>query len=200
MILKKIFQLLFLAWCFCSCKGQQMQEVTCTQKFKQARDIALLNPDRPSALDSALSLTNDIMQCDSIRKAVVDFKISLLVSRAKYPQALSFIDSLSNSDFAFNYKKNLTYKSIQALSYESNENRIKRDSVYKVINDELEAYIKERNPTGKEFKQIYTELFATKQKYLDKNKINSEVDILAKKYTEYQSFFEVFRVDSTSQQ
>lgn len=199
MITKRFFQILLFVWGFCSCKGQPNNQESCIRKFKQAQDIAYGNPNRPSTLDSALSLTNDIMGCDSIRKAVVEFKINLLITLQQYSKALSFVDSSNSTDFTYNYKKNLTYRSIQALAYDSKGDKGQRDSIYKILNNELEAYIKNQTPLGKEFKEIYTELFAVKRKYQDSKQTNVEAEILKNKYPEYQSFFEFFKEDSSTQ-
>ena len=118
----KINQIIFSTFfilLFCSCKGQLNTNDLCKKKFKEARDLAYTNSTRQSALDSALSLTNECMQCDSIRKAVVDFKITLLISMKKYAEGISFIDSLKGNDFTFEYKKNLMSKNLKALDYGS---------------------------------------------------------------------------------
>lgn len=200
MIKIRFVQLIVLAWCFCSCKGQSGKEETCAQKFKAARELAYSNPDKKSALDSALLLTNGITNCDSIKKAVVDFKITLLFSLQRYSQVLNFIDSLSTDDFTFNYKKNLTYKDALALRYDSQGDTVRRDSVYNALDNELERYIEDHNPSGKEFKAIYTELFAIKGKYMNSNQINSDVEFLKKRYPDKQSFFDFFKSEKKPEQ
>lgn len=187
-----IFFVLFI-FLFCSCNGQLNTNDICKKKFKEARDLAYANSTRQSALDSALSLTNECMQCDSIRKAVVDFKITLLVSMKKYTDGISFIDSLKESDFTFGYKKNLMSKSLQALDYGSKNDTIKQNLVYKEITNDIEQYITKQKISNKEFKEIYTDLFAVKENYLDANQINKEVEDLKKLYPEKETFFDFFK-------
>lgn len=133
------------------------------------------------------------MQCDSIRKAVVDFKITLLVSMKKYAEGISFIDSLNENDFTFGYKKNLISKSVQALDYSSKNDTIKQDLVYKEIANDIEKYITKQNISKKEFKEIYTDLFSVKEKYMDAGQINKEVEDLKKLYPEKEAFFDFFK-------
>lgn len=189
----RLFQIIAIVCCFSSCNGQGGNVEKCAQKFKSAREIAYSNPDRKSALDSALVLTNEISQCDSIKKAVVDFKITLLLGLQRYQQALNYIDSLNIKDFTYDYKKNATYKSILALRYDSEGDTFRRDSLYKAIANEIEKYIEDRNPSGKEFKEVYTELFAIKGMYLNPKQIDSSVELLKKKYPDKETFFEFFK-------
>ena len=192
----KINQIVFSAFfilLFCSCNGQLNTNDSCKKKFKEARDLAYANSTSQSALDSALVLTNECMQCDSIRKAVVDFKITLLVSMKKYSDGISFIDSLKENDFTFGYKKNLMSKSLQALDYGSKNDTIKQNLVYKEIAKDIEQYIKKQNINNNQFKEIYTHLFAVKGNYLDANQINKEVEDLKKLYPEKETFFDFFK-------
>jgi hypothetical protein len=192
----KINQIIFPAFfilLFCSCNGQLNTNDLCKKKFKEARDLAYANSTRQSGLDSALSLTNECMQCDSIRKAVVDFKITLLVSMKKYAEGISFIDSIKENDFTFGYKKNFMSKSLLALDYGSKNDTIKQNLVYKEIANDIEQYVKKQNISDKEFKDIYTDMFAVKENYLDSNQINKEVEDLKKLYPEQVTFFDFFK-------
>lgn len=183
----------FFILLFFSCKGQLNKNDLCKKKFKEARDLAYTNSTRQSALDSALSLTNECMQCDSIRKAVVDFKITLLISMKKYAEGISFIDSLKGNDFRFEYKKNLMTKNLKALNYGFKNDTIKKNLVYKEIANDIEHYINKQNISNAEFKEIYTDLFAVKENYLDANQINKEVEDLKKLYPEKKDFFDFFK-------
>jgi len=192
----KINQIIFSAFfilLFCSCKGQSNTNDLCKKKFKEARDLAYSNSTRQSALDSALSLTNECMLCDSIRKAVLDFKITLLISMKRYTEGISFIDSLKENDFTFGYKKNLMSKSLQALDYGSKNDTIKQKLVYREIANEIEQYIKKQNINNKEFKEIYTDLFDVKENYLDAIQINKDVEDLKKIYPEKKTFLDFFK-------
>ena len=111
----------------------------------------------------------------------------------KYAEGISFIDSLKENDFTFGYKKNLMSKSLQALVYGSKNDTIKQNLVYKEITNDIEQYIKKQNISNKEFKEIYTDLFAVKENYLNANQINKEVEDLKKLYPEKETFFDFFK-------
>lgn len=194
----KICQIAFLTFfvlIFCSCNGQLNTNGICKQKFKEARDLVYNNPNaiRESALDSALNLANECLKCDSIKKAVVDFKITLLTFMKKYSEGIRFIDSLKENDFSFNYKKKLMSDNLQALSYASKNDTIHRNLIYEEIVDYLEQYIKKQNVKGKEFEEIYLDLYAVKNNFLEANQINQEIDSLKKQYPNKQDFFDYLK-------
>ncbi len=194
----KICQIVFLTFfvlIFCSCNGQLNTNDICKQKFKEARDLVYNNPNaiRESALDSALNLANECLKCDSIKKAVVDFKITLLTFMKRYSEGIRFIDSLKENDFSFNYKKKLMSDNLQALSDASKNDTIHRNLIYEEIVDYLEQYIKKQNVKGKEFEEIYLDLYAVKNNFLDANQINQEIDSLKKQYPNKQDFFDYLK-------
>lgn len=189
----QVATIIFFTLIFYSCKGQLTANDSCTMNFKTARDLAYSNPTRQSALDSALYLANESMQCDSIRKAVVDFKITLLVSMKKYGEGISFIDSLKDSDFTYGYKKKFMAKGLQALAYNDKKDTINRNLVYREMANDIEQYINKQNVSSKEFNEAYTNLFAIKENYLDAVQINEEVEVLKNRYTDKQSFFDFFK-------
>ena len=185
---------LFFTLSFASCKGQLKADEACIKKFKSARELAYANSARQSALDSAMNLVNECMQCDSIRKAVVDFKITLFVSMKKYAEGIGFIESLSEKDFTYGYKQKFMSKGLQALEFNSKSDTIKRTLVYQEIVNDIEQYINNKQDIGsKEFIEIYTDLFAVKEKYLDANQINKEVEALKSKYPDKQSFLDFLK-------
>jgi hypothetical protein len=196
MIILKIHRIIssvFFILLFYSCKGQLKANDSCTETFKTARALAYANSTSQSTLDSALNLINECMECDSIKKAVVDFKITLLVSMKKYSEGIKFIDSLKEEDFTFGYKKKFMSKGLQALEFNSVNDTAKRNFVYREMADDIEEYIEKKSLTDKEFKEIYTDLFAIKEHYLDAAHVNNEVEILKNKYPGKQSFFDFFK-------
>lgn len=98
---------LFFVLLFYSCNSQVNTKAVCEEKFKKARELVYGNLDaiRQSAIDSALSLVNESLQCENIKSSAIEFKIRLLISMHKYSQGISFVDSLKQSDFTYNYKK-----------------------------------------------------------------------------------------------
>ncbi|MEQ1677364.1 MAG: hypothetical protein ABL876_11720 [Chitinophagaceae bacterium] len=178
---------------FCSCNRQVKRNEACRDKLKTARDLVYANYNRQSALDSALHITNECMQCDSLKKEVVDFKITLLITMKRYIPGIAFIDSLKESDFTFGYKQRFLSKGLRALEYNSIDDTAKRDLMYKEIKDDIGQYVKSRTIGDKEFKEIYTDLFSVMENYLDGDQINEEVKALKMKYPEKQSFFDFFK-------
>jgi hypothetical protein len=193
--INQIASLTFFYLIFCSCNGQLNTSDVCKKKFKEARDLVYSNPNaiHQSALDSAMNLANECMQCDSIKKAVVDFKITLLVSMKKFNEGISFIDSLSDSDFSFGYQKKMMSKSLKALTYDSKSDTANRNLVYTEMANDLEQYIKSHELSDKEFKDIYTYLYIVKGNFLGANQINKEVESLEKKYPDKITFFEFLK-------
>jgi len=182
---------LFFTLIFAFCKGQLKADDSCMTKFKIARELAYANSNSQSALDSAMLLVNDAMHCDSLRKAVVDFKITLFVGRKKYTEGIKFIDSLNEKDFTFGYKQKFMSKGLRALEFNSKNDTIKGNLVYREIANDIEQYINSKQDiNSKEFVEIYTDLFATKQKYLDAYQVNKEAEALISKYPDKKSFFE----------
>lgn len=192
----QIVFLIFFVLVFCSCNGQLDTNAICIQKFKEARDLVYTkntNAIPESALDSALKLANECLKCDSIKKAVVDFKITLLTFMKKYSEGISFINSLKENDFSFNYKKKLMSDNLQALSYASKNDTIHRNLIYEEMVDYLEQYMKKHNIKGKEFEEIYLDLYAVKSNFLDASQINQEIEVLKKQYPDKQDFFDYLK-------
>ena len=185
---------LFFVLIFTSCKGQLKADETCVNKFKTARELAYKNSTRLSALDSAITLANECMQCDSIRKAVVEFKITLLIIMKKYAEGIVFVDSLNEKDFTFGYKQKFISKGLQALEFKSKNNAIKENLIYReIVNDIEHDIISKKNIGSKEFMEVYTDLFTAKEKFLDANQINKDVELLKSKYPDKKSFFDFFK-------
>ena len=140
-----------------------------------------------------MTLVNECIQCDSIKKAVVEFKITLLVSMKMYAEGIAFVDSLNEKDFTFGYYQNFILKQLQALEFKSKNNVIKENLIYREIVNDIEDYIISKNIGNKEFMEVYTDLFAAKEKCLDANQINKEVEPLKIKYPDKKSFFDFFK-------
>ncbi len=187
--------LAFFVLLFYSCNSQVKKRAICEEKFKEARDLVYgkKNEIRQTTLDSALSLVNESLQCESIKKSVIEFKIRLLISMKKYSQGIAFVDSLKESDFTYNYKKNLMIKNLRALSYSSENDTTQRNLIYQEMANDLEQYIKNQKVKGKKFEEIFLDLYSVKEHFLNANQINNEIDSLIKVYPEQKPFFEYLR-------
>jgi hypothetical protein len=178
---------------FYSCHISHDREIICEMNFKKAKDLAYKNPTDFSALDSALNIVNRCMQCDSIKAAVVDLKIRLLLTLGKYDQGSKFIDSLQLSDFTFPYKKTLNHDNFIALNFAFKGNTISRDKVYNKMATDLESYIKENNLKSKEFQEAFTELSSLQRNSANSLKLAALIDSLKIKYPDEERFLDFFR-------
>jgi len=178
---------------FYSCHIPHDKEIICETNFKKARELAYKNPTDSSALDSALNILNRSMQCDSIKTAVVDLKIALLITLGKYDEGAMFIDSLQSSDFIFPYKKTLNHDNFIALNFAFKGDTVSSGKVYNKMAADLESYIKENNLKSKEFQEAFTELSSIKRNSIDSIKLASLIDSLKIKYPEEERFLDFFK-------
>jgi len=178
---------------FYSCHIPHDREIICEVNFKKARDLAYKNPTNFSTLDSSLNIVNRCMQCDSIKMAVVELKIRLLLTLGKYEQGSKFIDSLQSSDFPFPYKKTLYQDNFIALNFASKGDTISRDKVYEKMAAGLESYIVKNDLKSKEFQEAFTELSAFPKSSADSLKFLTLIDSLKPQYPDEERFLNFFK-------
>ena len=155
--------------------------------------MAYKNPDNKASLDSALIIVNRCMKCDSIKAAVVDLKIRLLITLGKFKEGSDFIDSLQLSDFTYPYKKELNHDNFVALNFASNMDTISRDKVYKKMAAYLDRYITSNNLKSKEFQEAYIELNGLSEKFIDSTTFNRQLDSLKIQYPNEVKFLDFFK-------
>ena len=190
--LNQILNLTCLILIVYSCNGQKNSNNECKERFKKARDLAYQDTNNITSLNSALLITNDLLNCDSIRNAVVDFKIMLLTSLKKYKEGVGFVSSLNEKDFSFKYKKGLMLKNFQALDYADRNDSLQKIIMYSSIVNDLEQYIKKNNLNKQEFEEVFLDLYAVKGYFISGDQIKNEIDSLKKKYPDKSSFFDFF--------
>lgn len=178
---------------FYSCHIPHDREIICEKNFKRARDLAYNNPTDTSKLDSALSIVNRSMQCDSVKMAVVELKIALLITLGKYDDGTRFIDSLHKSDFLYPYRKNLNHDNFIALTYASKGDTVSRDSVYVKMANDLEKYIEAGSLKSNEFKEAFTELNGLQSKFMDTAALHRKIDSFIVKYPDEEKFLNFFK-------
>ena len=176
-----------------SCHIPYDREIICEVNFKKAKDLAYKNPNDFYALDSALNMVNRSMQCDSIKTAVVDLKIRLLLTLGKYDEGSRFVDSLQLSDFIFPYQKTLTHDKFIALNFASKNDTLSRDKVYNKMAMDLEAYIKQNNLKSKEFREFFTDLSSLQRNSSDSLRLTLLIDSLKIKYPDEEPFLDFFK-------
>lgn len=176
-----------------SCYIAHDKEIICYNNFKKAKEIAYNNFSKKSSLDSALVLVNRSMQCDSIKKSVIELKLRLLIALKKYKEGAEFVDSLPNDDFEYSYKKKHYHDSFIALEFQSNKDTNGRNSVYREMAANLGKYINSKKLISKEFDEAFLDLYAIKENFMDTIKINREIDSLKKEYPAKENFFNFFQ-------
>mgnify|MGYP003597500383 CR=1 FL=1 len=191
-VIFSIFLLVGLSIIF-SCHLQHDKEIDCKQNFKAARDLAYKNPNDISALESALNIVNSSMQCDSIKVAVVELKIRLLLTLGKYVQGSKFVDSLQLSDFKYAYKKALNHDNFIALDFASKGDTISRDKVYFKMAADLEDYILKNDLKSEEFQEAFTEFSSFQNTPSDSLKLLSLIDLLKNKYPDKEQFLNFYK-------
>ena len=107
------------------------------------------------------------MKCDSIKAAVVDVKIRLLITLGKFKEGSDIIDSLQVSDFTYPYQKTLNHGNFIALHFASNKDTINRDKIYQKMAAYLDNYITNNNLKSKEFQEAFTDLNALPGNFID---------------------------------
>lgn len=178
---------------FYSCHIAHDKEIICYDNLKKATDLAYKNPDNKASLDSALLIVNRCMKCDSIKAAVVDLKIRLLITLGKFKEGSDFIDSLQVSDFTYSYEKKLNHDNFIALSFASSKDIISRDRVYRKMADDLESYINNNNLQSKEFQEAFIELNGLSEKFLNSVALTRQIDNLKIKYPNEVKFLDSFK-------
>ena len=177
---------------FYSCHIAHDREIICYDNLKEATDLAYKNPENKSSLDSALIIVNRCMKCDSIKAAVVDLKIRLLITLGKFKEGSDFIDSLQVSDFAYPYKKALSHDNFIALQFAANKDKINRDKVCKKMYAYLDNYITNNNLKSKEFQEAFTDLNALPGNSIDSISMTRQIDSLKIKYPNEVKFLDFF--------
>ncbi len=178
---------------FLACNNSDFGEVICDDNFKKARDLAYEYPNYPPGLDSAIVIANKCMECDSIRTAVVELKIGLLLSLGRFKEGSAFVDSLQTSDFTYPYKKKLYHDNFVALYFASNQDTTRSDDIFNKMVVDLEAYISNNNLKSKEFQEAFIDLNALKEGHMDTWELNGKIDTLKMKYPNETKFLDFFK-------
>ncbi len=185
---------LIIQFQFYSCHIPHDREIICYGNFKIARDLAYKNPANTFALDSALIIVNNCMQCDSIKREVVDLKIRLLITLGKLNEGSEFVNSMQASEFMYPYKKKLNQNNFIALNFAFIKDTISRDKIFREMTTDLEQYINNNSPNSKEFQEAYLDLFTLKGNFTDSMEINREIDSLKIKYPSDATFFDFLKL------
>ncbi len=179
---------------FIFCNQQSEKKLKCLKKFQHAIQLTYGNQfvSSKSNLDSAFFLTNECLQCDEIKKAVIDLKVTLLTSMKRYDDGVKFTDSLTDDDFTYPYKKIIITDNFRALAICNDT--LSRNAIYHKMTNNLEKYIKDKTISNKEFEEAYLDLYHIKQNYESKEQINTDIKGLIKTYPNKESFFNYLKM------
>ncbi|RYE50276.1 MAG: hypothetical protein EOP48_20070 [Sphingobacteriales bacterium] len=127
------------------------------------------------------------MKCDSIKFAVVDLKIRLLLTLGRFEEGANFIDSLQVNDFIYPYKKKLHRDNFLARKFILDNDTTSRDKILWQMTSDLESYIYSNNLKSKEFQEAFIDLTD-----VDSTKSQGEIESLKIKYPNETKFLEFF--------
>jgi hypothetical protein len=175
------------------CKSKSTDISRCSEAVKKSYTYANRGADESIYFDSALTVIDHYLHCDSARRALADIKIRILLSQQRYSGALKFIDSLSNNDFTYPYKSIVTAGQVRYLASKTSDSVHAATELASTV-DYLSGYIKSSELSDPEFKEAFIDLFSLKGKILDSTAINREVDSLKNLHPEKSQFFEFFRM------
>ena len=184
-----VYSLLLGHVVFYACSDVKEKETICRANLKDASSLAYNNPENNAFLDSALTMVNKSMECDSTLIAATDLKIKLLITMGKFEEGARFVDSLKQSAFLFPYQKKLNYDNFVALHYTSNKDTVNRDKKYRMMISDLEKQLHNKIKNTREFEEVFLALCAMKENISDTIQ-NSEIDVLILKYPNQAKFLE----------
>jgi hypothetical protein len=193
--MKKLLGLIILfmgQFLFYACSIAHEKRINCADNFKKSRDLAYEYPDYPPGLDSALVIANMCMECDSIRTAVVELKIRLLLSLGRFKEGSLFIDSLKASDFIYPYKRKLFHDNFMAQNFASRRDTISHDELLRKMFGDLEDYINTNNLESKEFQEAFIDLNNLSDRLKYTGVLLVRIDSLRIKYPEESKFLDFF--------
>ena len=191
-VLFNFLLLIALAQTF-SCHISHDKEIICSSNLEKARLLMFKMPIDTLSLDSALILLNHSIQCDSIKTAVIDLKVSLLITLGKFKSGSEFVDSLTETDFVFPYKKQLYHDNFIALNYQADKDTSKRNLIYQQMVSNLTRYINENKSNPNELEDAFLDLYTIKRIFVDSLTINREIDSLKNIYPNNKNLFDFLK-------
>jgi len=175
---------------------EQSQNDSCIIHFKSARNKlnSYYKTKDSFLLLLALNDAQHSLQCDKTKRGAIEIKLSVFALLKQYENGYKYVDSLSESDFALTYKKQMLYNYFLALHYESKEDSVTRNKYFHTIITGIDEYLRKQNSPKKEINQeAYLDLFSAKSKVVSAQKIKLEIDSLKEKYPQSKDFFETLR-------
>ena len=175
------------------CNRHANQLENCNANYKKARlDFNTYYTHNDTVyLQKAIADVQLATKCDETRRSAIELKLSALSLLKQYEHGYKYVDSLQMDDFRISYKKIMWHNYFLAQDYESKSDTVNRNKNYNEIIKTIENLIQQENlEKSKIDEEAYADLFSIKARIMDKEKIHSELDVLAKRYPEKKEFFE----------
>jgi len=178
---------------FYSCKGQSADVDSCKLNIKIARkniNDFYQNNDK-LLLTHAMNSVNKSIQCKETRLGGIEIKLSIYMLLKDYKTGQMFVDSLSETDFKYKYKRFFWSNYFAASDAEFNSDTLDRDKYYSEIIKNVESYINTEDEVKGTFdKEAYYDLFYIKQKVVSQKEVYEQIDKLENKYPSEKIFLE----------
>lgn len=188
--------LTFILFCISSCHGQNSNTERCRSELKKAQSSInfYYQTMEPKYLSGSINNLNVALDCFETKKSAIGLKIEVLRILGLYDKGASFVDSLDQRDFDFEYERSMNYLYFLALFEGSKGNYQRKDSFISKCIMDINAFI-EKNVTEKEFNEkVFVDLFSIEKDQGRDTKIESEINSFALKFPNRKEFFEALKL------
>ncbi len=167
-----------------SCKAQQ-SKTTCELNYEKA-ETEIGNYSKSSNTDylkAAQLFLDSSLYCNETRKKSIQRKIQVFYLQKVFKEGAMFVDTLKNSDFEFEYEKQMYKNDLAGLGYAEINDIKKRDSAFNVSITNIQYYIDKNKYTKFSADTVaFYSLYYTKSKIFDTIRISNEINVLKQKF------------------
>ena len=182
--MKLQIMILFCTTYLFSCKVQQ-SKTTCELSYEKAKtEIGKYSKSSNTGfLKVAQLFLDSSLYCNETRKKSIQRKIQIFYLQKAFKEGAMFVDTLKNSDFDFEYEKQMYKNDLNGLGYAEINNIKKRDSAFNVSIRNIQYYIdKNKYLKFSADTAVFYSLYYTKSKIFDTMRISSDINILKQKF------------------
>jgi hypothetical protein len=191
--LKKFLLVVVSAFILNSCSGQARDTDSCKQNYIRARSKlnSYYKNSKRSLLIASLNYVDESVKCSATRLASVELKISLLTLLRRYKAGYDYVDSLSEADFKYPYKKKMFYYYLRSLNYKNNFDVNNANRMLSQAGSGIQVYIDEKNlAKSQDLQEAYYDLFFIRQKLVGSKQTAAEIDVAKKQHPELITFLD----------
>ncbi len=117
----------------------------------------------------------------------------IFLAQERFDEGANWVSTLTKNEFPFPFQKESWYYYYKAANFEKHNNIKSRDSIYAISAVKLKNYGKQKKLVDPEFNEFFTELFQIESIILERDSLNSELDIYINLYPEKRGYFEFWR-------